>query len=56
MEVLDVNGSVVHNKYIGSVNGNIIEPFSLTDLSIGIYIMKITMNGKSIQMRFIISK
>ncbi len=56
MEVLDVNGSVVHNKYIGSVNGNIIEPFSLTDLSIGIYIMKITMNDKSIQMRFIINK
>lgn len=56
MEVLDMTGRVVNNRYIGSANGNVLEPFSLTELRTGTYVMRITANGKSTHLRFIINK
>ena len=55
LEIMDMKGSMIHNKYIGSVCGNLIEPFNLTDLKMGTYVMRITANGKSMQLSFIIS-
>lgn len=55
-EVLDLNGKVVYNRVIGSVAGSIIEPFSLTDLRMGTYVLRLTANGKASQLRFIINK
>jgi trimeric autotransporter adhesin len=56
MEILDMNGSVVYNRYVGSVNGSIIEPFSLTDLRMGTYVIRVHANGKSVQLRFIVNE
>jgi hypothetical protein len=56
MEILDMNGKVVYNKYVGSVSGSTIEPFSLTTLRVGTYTLRLTANGKSSSLRFIINK
>jgi hypothetical protein len=56
MEILDMNGKVVYNKYVGSVSGSTIEPFNLTTLRVGTYTLRLTANGKSSSLRFIINK
>jgi hypothetical protein len=55
LEIMDMKGSIIYDKHIGSVCGNLIEPFNLTDLKMGTYVMRITANGKSMQLSFIIS-
>jgi hypothetical protein len=56
IDIVDMTGRIVHNKYIGSVNGGIIEPFDLSDLRAGTYILRMNANGKKDQIRFIISQ
>jgi hypothetical protein len=56
IEVLDMNGRVVHNRIIGEVSGSTIQPFSLTDLRAGTYNLRVIANGKTSTMRFIINK
>jgi hypothetical protein len=55
-EVLDLNGKVVYNRVIGSVAGSVIEPFNLTDLRMGTYVLRLTANGKTSQLRFVIGR
>lgn len=56
IDVMDMTGRIVYNRYIGSVNGNITESFDLTGLGAGVYILRANANGKSTQLRFIISE
>jgi hypothetical protein len=56
VDVLDLNGKVVYNRVIGAVAGSVIEPFSLTDLRMGTYILRLNANGKTSQLRFIIGQ
>jgi hypothetical protein len=54
IEVLDMQGKVVHNRVIGAVSGSTIQPFSLTDLRAGAYNLRMIANGKTSTVRFII--
>jgi hypothetical protein len=56
VDVLDLNGKVVYSRVIGAVAGTVIEPFSLTDLRMGTYILRLTANGKTSQLRFVIGQ
>jgi hypothetical protein len=56
MDIMDMNGKAIYNRYIGSVSGSTVENFNLTDLRVGTYILRVTANGKVSQLRFIISK
>ncbi len=56
LDVLDMTGRVVHQLYVGSVSGNTILPFDLTNLRVGTYVLRMTANGSSTQLRFIIHK
>ncbi len=56
VDLLDMTGRVVYNRYIGSVSGSVIEPFDFTSLTMGIYFLRMTANGNSVQMKLIISK
>ncbi len=55
LDILDMTGRVVYNQYVGSVSGNTILPFDLTNLRVGTYVLRMTANGNSAQLRFIIS-
>jgi len=56
LEVMDIHGKVVYNRVVGAVSGSVIEPFNLSDLSMGTYILRLTANGQSSNLRFIVGK
>lgn len=56
IEMFDMSGKSVFNRNIGSINGNAIQSFDISDLSAGTYILKVMANGRSSELRFIVSK
>jgi hypothetical protein len=56
IDIMDMTGRIVYNRYVGSVSGNTIESFDMTNLRMGTYVLRVMANGKSTQMRFIISQ
>jgi hypothetical protein len=56
IDIMDMTGRIVYNRYVGSVSGNTIESFDMTNLRMGTYVLRVMANGKSTQLRFIISQ
>lgn len=56
LDVIDMSGKVVYNRYIGSVSGSFTQPFSLEELRAGTYTLRVTANNKTSALRFVISK
>jgi hypothetical protein len=56
IDILDMTGRVVYTRYVGSVSGNVIEAFDMTELRMGAYSIRMNANGKSTQLRFIINR
>ena len=56
IDIMDMKGSIVYNHYVGSVSGSAIIPFSLQELRQGAYTMRITANGVTKNIRFVISE
>jgi len=56
IDILDMTGRVVYTRFVGSVSGNVIEAFDMTTLRMGAYTIRMTANGKSNQLRFVINQ
>lgn len=56
IDILDMTGRVVYNRYVGSVEGSTVQSFNMEDLRAGTYNLRVTANGKASTLRFIISK
>jgi subtilisin-like proprotein convertase family protein len=55
IDVIDMNGSVVYNRIIGSVSGSTVQSFNLEELRSGAYNLRVIANGKTTALRFIIN-
>lgn len=56
IEIFDMHGKLVYNRNIGSINGNGIQIFDVSDLNAGTYFLKVMANGKSDELKFILSR
>lgn len=54
--VIDMTGAILIYKYIGSVSGNLVQSLDFSELTNGMYIIRMTANGHLSQLRFVISK
>lgn len=56
MEIIDQTGRTIQTQSIGAVNGSHTQAFDVSQLETGVYTVRLTSNGKTSLMRFVVNR
>lgn len=56
IDIMDMKGSIIYNRVIGSVSGSTVQSFNLGDLRMGTYNLRVIANGKTSTLRFVVTQ
>jgi hypothetical protein len=55
-EIIDLQGRLLYEKFIGRIDGDILLPISLPELAVGSYVFKLNANNTSAKIIFVVNK